>query len=348
MFFDFFSIKIYAESKATDECFVGYFFGKAKEKLEYKFVCFPRRYKGQMSVDLNLPLSSFKEYLTKFYQELLVKSADVSEMTGEFMRYINLQIKKNGGREALSVRLSKIIQNEENDIIRMEINDLFQNWTSSLEMELVVETSTYEELTNSFLGEIDNEHFLSSITSRNDLMSLPEVYPIVDPLDGVSIDNFDIGDSIYCTILGFSDEDEQRKVIEEFPDHFDAENHNTVPLEATIVSKEILPSVSKNFVLIKVQIGAEFVAKSVVLRSIRLMYDPDKMHNRLSSLKEEANEEALSLAEVMNKYRKMNNVSVQKLEDEGKSNFGDFFLTLVLLLMITGLVIIIVYFFLLS
>jgi hypothetical protein len=179
-------------------------------------------------------------------------------------------------------------------------------------------------------------------------MSLPEIYPIVDPLEGVSIDQFDIGDMIYCTILGFTDEESQRRIVDEFPGHFDAENKNTVPLEATIVSKEIMPSVSKNFVLIKVQIGSSFVAKSIVLRSIRLMYDPDKMKNRLRSLKSEAASDSISLAEVMSKHRRIQSGLNQTITEKKSNSFGDFFLGMLLLLLIGGLIIMIIYYFLLT
>ena len=348
MFFDFFSLKIKAESKATDEAFLGYFFGKTNETIEYRFICFPRRFSNQIVIDLNLPLANFREALNNFYGDIAGHSVEVSEMTGEFMRYLHNQIDKLGGREGIAIRLSKIIQNNEVDIIRFEINEIFTNWTSSLDLELVVETSTYEELTNSFLGDVDNGVFLDSLKTRDDIMSLPEIYPIVDPLEGVSIDQFDIGDMIYCTILGFTDENSQRRLVEEFPGHFDAENKNIVPMESTIVSKEIMPSVSKNFVLIKVQIGSFFVAKSIVLRSIRLMYDPDKMKRRLSSLKTEATSDSISLAEVMSKHRRIQSDLNKTITEKKSSSFGDFFLSMLLLLMVTGLIIIIIYFFLLS
>src|SRR6056297_4308299 len=348
MFFDFFSLKIKAESKATDEAFMGYFFGKTNETIEYRFICFPRRYASQIGMDVNMPLTSFRETLNSFYIDIAGHSAEVSEMTGEFMRYLHNQISKIGGREGLAIRLSKIIQNNEVDIIRFEINEIFKNWTSSLDLELTVETSTYEELTNSFLGDVDNGEFLSSLKTRDDIMSLPEIYPIVDPLEGVSIDQFDIGDMIYCTILGFTDEESQRRLVDEFPGHFDAENKNTVPLEATMVSKEIMPSVSKNFVLIKVQIGSFFVAKSIVLRSIRLMYDPDKMKRRLSSLKTEATSDSISLAEIMSKNKRIKTDMNNTITEKKSSSFGDFFLTMLLLLMVAGLIIIIIYFFLLT
>ena len=348
MFFDFFSLKIKAESKATDEAFLGYIFGKTNETIEYRFICFPRRFSSQISLDLNLPLANFRESLNNFYTDIAGHSVEVSEMTGEFMRYLHRQIDKLGGREGIAIRLSKIIQNNEVDIIRFEINEIFKNWTSSIDLELSVETSTYEELTNSFLGDVDNGEFLSSLKTRDDIMSLPEVYPIVDPLEGVSIDQFDIGDMIYCTILGFTDEESQRRLVDEFPGHFDAENKNTVPLEATMVSKEIMPSVSKNFVLIKVQIGQFFVAKSIVLRSIRLMYDPDKMKKRLNTLKSETAGDAISLAEIMSKNKRIKTDMNNTITEKKSSSFGDFFLTMLLLLMVAGLIIIIIYFFLLT
>ncbi|HPE69036.1 MAG TPA: DUF4899 domain-containing protein [Thermotogota bacterium] len=348
MFFDFFSIKIRGESKAADEIYLGYIFGKSREKLEYRFICIPRRYSRQLQVDLQLPLPNFKQFLSQQFQEMIVRSSDISEMTSEFMRYMDIQIRKMGGRDALSLRFSKVIETGDFDVAKMEISNLFQNWTSSLDLEISIDTSTYEELTSSFLGEVDVGDFVSSISARNDLMSIPEVYPIVDPLDGVSIDAFDIGDAIFCTVLGFNSEEEQKKLVEEFPEHFDAQNNNTIPLEGVIISKEILPSVSRNFVLIKVQVGSSFQAKSIVLRSIRLMYDPTKMRKRLKDLKNEADDESISLSEAMRKHRAATSRKLETPMSAKGEGAKDFFLTFFLVLLSVGLILIILYFFFFS
>ena len=348
MFFDFFALKIRAESRASDEVFFGYVFGKTGEKIEYRFICLPRRFSKQVSVDLKSPLSSFKEFLSHHYQELLSKTTEVAELTSEFMRYLEMQIKKTGGRESLSLRFSKVIEDGDYDVVKMEVLTLFQNWTSSLDIELVIDTSTYEELTNSYLKDIDFGEFADSVSSRNDLVTLPEIYPIVDPLDGVSIDEFDIGDTLFCTLLGFTAIDQEKLLTEEFPDHFDAEGNNTVPFEGVLISKEILPLISKNFVLVKVQIGKAFQAKSMVLRSIRLMFDPNKMRKRLQSIKHDAETHSISVADVMSKYQKMRQDSTKKLQETGKTKVNDFLLTLVFLLLIVGLVAIILYYFFLT
>jgi hypothetical protein len=348
MFFDFFALKIRAESKASDELFLGYIFGKTGEKIEYRFICIPRRYSKEIGVDLQIPLPNFKEFLNHFFQELLVKTTEASELTSEFMRYLESQIKKIGGREALSIRFSKIIEDGDYDVVKMEIINLFQNWTTSLDIDMAIDTSTYEELTTSFLKDVDFGDFLESVTSRNDLVSLPEIYPIVDPLDGVSIDQFDIGDTLFCTLLGFTSIDQQKVLTDEFPDHFDAEGHNSVPFEGIIISKEILPLVSKNFVLVKVQIGKIFQAKSVVLRTIRLMFDPNKMRKRLQSLKSEAETESITMADAMSKYQKIHQQSSKKLQETKKNKMNDFLLSLVLVLLVIGLIAIILYYFFLT
>ena len=348
MFFDFFALKIRAESKASDEVFYGYVFGKTGEKIEYRFICLPRRFSKQVSVDLKSPLSTYKEFLNHHYQELYSKTSEVTELTAEFMRYLEMQIKKTGGREALSLRFSKVIEDGDYDVVKMEVLNLFQNWTSSLDIELAVDTSTYEELTNSYLKGIDFGEFAESISSRNDLVTLPEIYPIVDPLDGVSIDEYDIGDTLFCTLLGFTAIDQEKLLMEEFPDHFDAEGNNTVPFEGVIISKEILPLISKNFVLVKVQIGKAFQAKSMVLRSIRLMYDPNKMRKRLQSIKHDAETHSITVADAMSKYQKMRQDSSMKLQVTGKAKINDFLLTFIFLLLIVGLIAIILYYFFLS
>ncbi|HNW47217.1 MAG TPA: DUF4899 domain-containing protein [Thermotogota bacterium] len=348
MFFDFFALKIRAESKASDEVFFGYIFGKTGEKVEYRFICIPRRFSKQVSVDLNSPLSTFKEFLNHHYQELFTKTPEVMELTTEFMRYLEMQIKKTGGREAFSVRYSKVIADGDFDVVKMELLNLFQNWTTSLDIDLVVDTSTYEELTSSYLKDIDFGDFAQSLSSRNDLVTLPEIYPIVDPLDGASIDEYDIGDTLFCTLLGFTAIDQEKLLREEFPDHFDAEGNNTVPFEGVIISKEILPLISKNFVLVKVQIGKSFQAKSMVLRSIRLMYDPNKMRKRLQSIKQDADTHSISVADAMSKYKKVREESSKKLLDSGKVRINDFVLTLIFLMLIFGLVAIILYYFFLT
>lgn len=349
MLFDFFVIKIKADSKNSDEFFLGYFFGKPRERIEYRFIDFPRRYAKQLSVDLNMPLPNFKEYMNSFFQELMVKGSETSTMTGEFGRYLDLQIKKLGGRDALSGRFSAIIEEDSPDLVRAELRNLFENWTSGIEVDFVVETSTFEQMTSEFMGDLgSNMEAFSKVVSRDDLISIPEIYPIVDPIDGTSIDEFDIGDTLFCTLLGFTSEDQKTSLIAEMPDHFDADGSNTVPLEGTVISKELLPTAAKNFVLLKVQIGESLIAKSIILRSIRLMYDPSRMRKRLEKLEETAQQESLHLADVMSKMSGKKMGHDRQSDRASKKKHMDFALGMLLTLLLVGLILIISYYFFFS
>jgi hypothetical protein len=78
------------------------------------------------------------------------------------------------------------------------------------------------------------------------------------------------------------------------------------------------------------------------------MYDPDKMKNRLKSLKSEAASDSISLAEVMSKHRRIQSGLNQTITEKKSNSFGDFFLGMLLLLLMGGLIIMIIYYFLLT
>ncbi len=349
MLFDFFTIKIKADSKNSDEYFLGYFFGKPRERLEYRFINFPRRYARLVSIDLHIPLPGYKEYMNSFFQEMMGKSAETSSMTGEFARYLDYQVKKQGGPDALSSRLAAIIEENSPDLVRAEIQSMFDNWTSGTEIDFLVETSTFEQVTSEFMS--DKESSISAfpkISARDDLISIPEVYPIVDPIDGTSIDEFDIGDPLFCTLLGFLDDEQKSILMEAMPDCFDVEGKNTVPIEGTLVSKELLPSPSKNHVLIKVQIGESVIAKSIVLRTIRLMYDPSRMRKRLRNLQQSAQKDSMNLADVMAKMTGQKTNRLSQTSRKEKKKHMDFALGMLLTLLLVGLILIISYYFFFS
>lgn len=285
MSFDFYAIKIQAESKASDDYFLGYFFGKTGENLDYRFICFPRKYSGKSHLELEKPFSEYKEFIHQFYQSLNETVPEMVESTKEFSAYIGTQIRKLGGSGTQNLKFTRMIEENHQDLLRSEIRDFFKNWTSEVTLHISVELSTFSQISQ-------NENLQNKVQSlleeagvdREDLKNIPDFYPIMDPMTGMSIEEFEIGSTIWCSITNFPEKESKASFLKKFADFFDEEGKNIVPFEGIITSKEILPG--GKGVLIKIQIGDTFFAKSVVLKSMRLMQDIHKMQNRFPQMKE--------------------------------------------------------------
>ena len=108
MNFDFFSLKVLAESQSSDEVILGFFFGKVEGRLDFQFINFARRFKDIAKINLNKDLNEFKEDLNTVYRKLIARSGDILTRTNDFTNYLKSYINNNGGRLNFSNRLSAI------------------------------------------------------------------------------------------------------------------------------------------------------------------------------------------------------------------------------------------------
>lgn len=285
MSYDFFAIKIQAESRTSDDYFFGYFFGKINSNLEYKFICFPRKFVDRNKTPLEMPFTEYKNYLNEVYHHISSRSQEIVEMTKEFNVYFGLQIRKMGGLGAQGFRFSKMMEENNTDLIRTELNDLFRNWSSDIIIHLALDFSSFSQIYQQASDSANTKDMLSSLSkNRKDIASISDFYPLLDPMAGITIDKLEIGSVFWCTITSFVDEAQEIKLKKEYPDYFSEEGDNIVPFEGTIILKEL--TADGRGVLVKIMISDWFFAKSIILRNMRILQNVKKVQNRFPKISE--------------------------------------------------------------
>jgi len=274
MDFDFFSIKVNAESHSSDEIILGFFFGKVEGRLEFQFINFARRFKDLAKIDLKEDLNEFKTDLNQVYRKLIARSGDIISKTNDFSNYLKSYINKNGGRLSFSNKLSTIIDNKDTEAVRALLRDLFDDWTSDVKIRFDWGCSTYNEMSleesSKTEQSLDIQTAVENTKDRKDLLDIADFYPIVDPMEGNPVASLKVGDSIFLTIVHFSNEDEQHRLINNYPERFDGSGKNTKPFEGYITAMEYV-SAEKGTVLLKILIDDWFEAKAFIISNIRIM-----------------------------------------------------------------------------
>jgi len=273
---DFFLVKFVITSKLTDEIFVGYFFGKKDGKFEYNLAAISRRYFSPKMVDLEKTYLGFKRDLEKIKKEIVEKFPNIKELNRDIQNFVRIQIGKIG-YDTFAKKLHKTIEDDDEGLLRMLVREIFESWTSRLELNLAYELLDYEIITREMVSTSSDDRIISQIYQRDDLKELPEIYPLIDPVEGVSIDEFQIGDRVFFTVLNPGTEEVKNKLIENFPRHFSKDGDNIMPFVGELLSKEVIPTISKDYVLIKVDFGNEIVGKAIVLRSIKLLATEERL-----------------------------------------------------------------------
>lgn len=274
MDYDFYNIKVFAESQSSDELILGCFFGKVNGKLEFQFITVARRFKEIAQIDLSLDLNDFKAKLNIIYRNLIAKNGDIISKTNEFSNHINNFIHKSGGKLTFSAKLSHIIEQNDSESIRSILNDMFAEWTSDARIRYDWNCFTFSEMSSEEFAKSDNMGEIQTAKEttkhRKDLMELSDFYPIIDPMEGNQVSNIKIGDSIFTTIIHFTDEKEHKQLQETYPEKFDLDGKNIMPFEAFITSMEFV-SKGKGTVLMKIMIDSWFEAKAIIVANIRIM-----------------------------------------------------------------------------
>jgi hypothetical protein len=274
MEFDFFSVKVYAESQSSDEIILGFFFGKVEGRLEFQFINFARRFKDLAKINLKEDLNDFKKDLNQIYRKLIARSGDIISKTNDFSNYLKSYINKNGGRLTFSNKLSTIIENKDTEAVRSLLRELFDEWTSDVKIRFDWGCSTYNEMSleesSKTEQSLDIQSAIENTKDRKDLLDMADFYPIVDPMEGKPVASLKVGDSIYLTVVNFNDEGEEQRLVNSYPDKFDENGKNIKPFEGYITAMEYC-SAEKGTVLLKVQIDEWFLAKAIIMSNIRIM-----------------------------------------------------------------------------
>ena len=273
--FDIFVIQFNLKCTSMDETIHGYIFGKRDGNIEYSFYVFPTNTNAKLPDYAETEFFVYKEKLMKIFNELIPNTPEIAERTNRLLNYIREQFKKLGGTEHFSHRLSHLIENEQHDELLFEIKGLFENWVERSELHYHVQLYDFADFSKAMLGGVDLEEVEEQFLSYSNLTKMPEFYPLIDPIQGMTIDFFDVGDKMKCTILTYPDDDTKAKIVETFSDSFDDEGNLVKPIEATLVSKELLPGKKETYVLVKVELLENVFAYSIILKPLRLI-QPDK------------------------------------------------------------------------
>lgn len=266
---DLYFIKVRARSKGTAEDIVGYFFGKTNNAPEYDFVVVPLRYSNMLDeITLEENLSDFKEKI-EGVKSKLKEVTGVYDVTLAFVAYMNNMMNRRG-KIPLGIEFSTAISESDNEVIKIVIQSLLEEWSPKMDIAVRTQGISLEEystLTFSNVYDSIGDDNIKKIYSRPDISELPEVFPVIDPINGTSIVQFDVEDKIPVVILDSGKF--EKDIISNIP-NFDK---NKSSVEATLISKELVRIREDNMFLIKVELFDGLVAKALISPSLKILSD---------------------------------------------------------------------------
>ena len=344
-------IKLRASSKLTAEEILGYMLGKIGELPDYDFVVVPSRYSRMLNmVSLKDDYNTFVENFKRLKKRVEREAGEASSLTKEFLNYFQSQISRKSGR-LLGAELGTAVKESDIDVVKVILTELLSGWSSKIEVDVEATAISLEEFSvssfQSQISELDDELILN-VFQRPDVKDLPEIFPVIDPIDGKSLDEFDVGDSIYFVVLNLGSEENKKKLLNDFPDRFEGKTSN-IPFPGTLVSKELVRSKKGGYhYLIKVDFGNGVLGKALIPKSLKILSSEKKYKTKIA---DESEEEWLGkIGEILEETEK-ETVNLKKLKELSepppivKSSKMDFLIAFLLTLLFIGVFLIISYLF---
>lgn len=339
--FDIFAIQIALNASSLDEMVMGYFFGKKNEDLEYTFFTFPASIKQKIPELQENSFFKFKEEISDKSNQLIPDHPEIVERTSKVINYLDIQFSRIGGLKQFSKRLSYLVEIDDREEISLEILGLFNNWVEKKELKFFVQTYTFEEYSKQTLINVD----LASISQKErdylELTKMTEYYPLIDPINGMSIDSFKVGMPLRLAVLSFPDKDTEEKVKEQLADYVDERDGFLKPVEGIILSKELLKGKDEIYILVKVSLTEDICAYSIILKSLKLTKEHLPDYNILPPLKKEDNVIPSGEGHVFKKRAFRTNRVINKLKETAKFKFVDLMILIIIIGGLTALMAII-------
>ncbi|WP_448377102.1 DUF4899 domain-containing protein [Fervidobacterium sp.] len=325
---DLYFIKVKARSKGTAEEIVGYFFGKTNSLPDFDFLVVPLRYSEITDhITLEENLNDFREKLEKAKQEVKAISG-VYDVTLAFLAYLNNMLNRRG-KIPLGIEFSTAIKENDTEVLKVIIGDLLEEWSPKMEVFVKAQGMLLEEYSSYTFLEMQEDFADENVAKtygRADVADLPEVFPVIDPINGSTITQFDIGDIMPVVILNPGKY--EKMLREKFPD-FDKDRFS---VEAKIISKELIRVKGGNLYLVKVELAENLLAKSLISPALKILSDETyfiKKRRQQSTERKESSE----------KYPKT--IKVEIPSTTGSELLISFMTTL----LVTGALLIIIYLF---
>ncbi|AEH51355.1 DUF4899 domain-containing protein [Pseudothermotoga thermarum] len=344
---DFYFVKYKFRGRVTGEDGVGYFFGKVNDAPEYDLIVVPTRFANYLSIDLSADYVTFTKNFSELKRRIFQQIPEAEDMTRELSNYLKSYINRKGG-PLFGSELTAAIQGKDADLVHYIIQEVFKEWAPKVEVAVEFSEVTHEELSaesfTQLLEEFENEGFADTL-KRADLVDLPEVFPLIDPIKGRTIADFDLGDPIFFVVLNVRKPEHLELLKTLYPKHF-SKGVNVVPLAGTLIAKELVKGKKTDYFLIKVDMGNGFVGKAIVPKSIKVMSDYSRYEEKISQMEEKSWESKIE--EMLKEEKAVVRPAVQG-NYKAASSFEkqDLLIAFLLTLMILGIVLVFSYFFML-
>lgn len=271
---DLYFIKVRARSKGTAEEILGYFFGKTNSAPEIDFIVVPLRFANLLDdFTLEENLVDFREKMAKV-KAIAKENPSIGDVTLAFMTYLNNMMNRRG-KIPLGIEFSTAIKDGDNDVLKVILGDLLEEWSPKMEISVKANAMTLEEysaLTFLDVQEDFADQNVALVYQRPDVVDLPEVFPVIDPINGVSIVQFDIGDKIPVVVLNPGKYEKQIKEL--------ATEKPGSAVEGTVLSKELIRVKGGNLFLVKVELAEKLVAKALISPVLKILTDESYMMKR--------------------------------------------------------------------
>lgn len=271
---DFYAVKFFATSSLTAEVIVGYMFGKQKGKAEYKILSIPKSKIAKYEMpDINLSYIEYKAKLEELYYKA-IKDSSVLDLNKQFLAYVQSTIKRYGS-EIINAKMFLGVKNSDVDVVKAILTEILEDWEGEVNIRVVAEKLTYQDLVWLMSVQRSFTEKEKNYLNRVDVLTSPEVMPLSDPLNGLTINNIDVGDPIYSLIIDPVEPANVNRLKELYPDKFDEQGKNVLPIESNLIAKELVPGTDYYF--IKVDLGGGLVGKAVISKNLKMMADSNKI-----------------------------------------------------------------------
>jgi hypothetical protein len=181
--------------------------------------------------------------------------------------------------------------------------------------------------------------------TRADLVDHPEIFPLVDPVMGKPLSEFDLGDMVFFLILSVRNKDKLEKLKQMYPKHF-SETRNVVPISGTLIGKELVKGKKGEYYLVKVDLGEGLVGKGLVPKSVKVMADYSRFQEKVSSMASGQQNWEKKLNEMLNSEKPKEVERVEtRVSPVAKVGGSDFLIAFLITLLIIGILLIASYFF---
>lgn len=304
---------------------------------------------NQIVLDLNADYGTFMKAFSQHKNKFFSQYPETEDMSRELFSYLRATVNRRGP-QLLGAELTAAVRDNDQELLAYIVQELFKEWAPKIEVDVAFKQLTYEDISaESYmqLWEDFEVEGLDTVMARADLAEYFDIYPLVDPVMGKPIAEFDLGDEVFFLILGVKDKDKLERLRQVYPKHF-SQTKNVVPLSGTLIAKELVKGRKGEYYLIKVDLGDGLIGKALVPKSIKIMADYARFQEKVSSMAGNQQSWEQKLNEMLNPQQPK---EVQRVESKvgsiSKVGTGDFLIAFLITLLIIGILLIASYFFLL-